>query len=308
LYEAYIVGIFPRNDQLADKWKKWERGQIPEKEFMDELDKALENVVRLQTVTGLTYIHDPQIDWHDIFRPFTHLEGIEAGPLTRYFENNTFYKMPIIKEKVRYPKGFITKYIHRDKLPKGKRWIVSLPGPYTFYKLSQHRDPETGITTITNLISGAMEDLKKEGYRFIVLHEPAIAYHDSLDEALLKKLYAGLVELGIEYRLHLYFGDIRNKIGDIIEVAPHGFSIDLAYTEIESLGNFSVETIVLGAIDAQNTLMEDPDDLVNKIRRFARNHSSRIAVTPNTDLDFLPYQMAEAKVMLLSEVLRRLGE
>jgi len=308
LYEAYIVGIFPRNEQLADKWKKWERGQIAEKEFKSELDEALEKVIKLQTVTGLTYVHDPQIDWHDIFRPFTDLKGIKAGPLTRYFENNTFYKMPIIKEKVKYPKGFITNYTHQDKLPKGKKWIASLPGPYTFYKLSIHKDPETGKATITNIISGAIEDLKNEGYKFIILHEPAIAYYDTIDWELVKQLYREVMKLGIEYRIHLYFGDIRNKIGDLVEVSPHGFSIDVTYTELNSLGNFNVETIVLGAIDAQNTLMENPDDLINKIKRFSKNHDTKIAITPNTDLEYLPYQIAEAKVMLLSEVFRRLRE
>lgn len=309
MYEAYIVGIFPRNDELADTWKKWERNQIIREEFQAKLDEALEMVVRLQRVSGLTYIHDPQIDWHDIFRPFTELENISAGPLTRYFENNTFYRMPQIKDTVKYERGFITKYIHRDKLPKGKRWIVSLPGPYTFYRLSHHKENKKAVKSITNLLTGAMEDLRNEGYNFIVLHEPALAYYSDIDWTLVNQLYRKIMELDIEYRVQLYFGDISSKIGDLVTIAPHGFSIDLTYTNIKKLNRFTVDTIVLGIIDAQNTLMENPDELTTLVKRFTeRSHGPKIALTPNTDLDYLPYQIAEAKVMLLSEVLRRLGE
>ena len=308
MFEGYIVGIFPRNDILIDTWKKWERGKVSEKIFREELDKALEKIVKIQDIAGLSYIHDPQIDWHDMFRPFTYLENIVAGPLTRFFENNTFYKMPIIKDVVGYEKGFIIQYTHKDKLPKGKKWVISLPGPYTFYRLSEFKDMEIGRKSILNMLTGAMEDLVGEGYGFIVLHEPALAYYDDIDWRLVNEFYTALKELDIEYRVQLYFGDIKDKAKYVMEIAPHGFSVDTTFTSLDEIKNLNLDRVMLGVIDAQNTLMENPDDLANMIRRFVDESGFKeVAITPNTDLDYLPYEVAEAKLMLLSEVLRRLG-
>lgn len=308
MYEGYMMGIFPRNDSLIDTWKKWERGAVDEDGFREVLDKALEDVVRNQVVVGLSYVHDPQIDWHDMFRPFTMLENISAGPLTRFFENNTFYRKPIIKDLVEYETGFINNYVHRDKMPKGRKWIVTLPGPYTFYRLSEYRDDEVGRRSILNMVRGAVEDLIGEGYEFIVLAEPALAYYQDVDWEIVGEFYTPLKETGLKYRVHLYFGDVKDRINHLKEIAPYGFSIDMSYTSLEGLEALNLDTLVLGVVDAQNTLMERVDDTVNRIRSLEKKLSCKnIAVTNNTDFDYLPYDMAEAKLMLLSEVLRRLG-
>jgi|Deesub1362A_J573_1020465.scaffolds.fasta_scaffold00008_145 5-methyltetrahydropteroyltriglutamate--homocysteine methyltransferase len=308
MYEGYIVGIFPRNDSLIDTWKKWERGTVDDGVFREVLDEALDYVVRNQVVVGLSYVHDPQIDWHDMFRPFTELENVSAGPLTRFFENNTFFRKPVIRDVVEYEKGFINSYVHRDKMPKGRRWIVTLPGPYTFYRLSEYRDGDTGRKSIVNMVSGAMDDLLREGYEFIVLAEPALAYYSDVDWDIVSGFYKPLRETGLKYRIHLYFGDVKDRISRLMEIAPYGFSIDTSYTSLEELEGLDLDTLVLGVVDAQNTLMENVDDTVNKIRSLREKLGCRnIAITNNTDFDYLPYEVAEAKLMLLSEVLRRLG-
>ena len=309
MYEGYITGIFPRSDRLIEAWKRWEKGDIDDEDFKGILDKALEDVVKIQVVTKLTYIHDPQIDWHDMFRPFTDLDNISAGPLTRFFENNTFYRKPVIRDLVEYEKGFIAGYIHRDKMPKGRRWIITLPGPYTFYRLPEYMDKDTGIKSILNMIVGAMEDLTSEGYEFIVLAEPALAYYSDIDWSIVKEFYTFIRDSGYRYRIHLYFGDAKNKVNYLEEIAPYGFSVDTSYTALEELANISIDTLVLGMIDAQNTLMEKIDDTVNRIRVFKEmSVCENIAIANNADFDYLPYERAEAKLMLLSEVLRRLGE
>ena len=308
MYEGYMIGIFPRNDILIDVWKKWERNLVDEDEFKMALDKALEDVVRNQVVIGMSYIHDPQIDWHDMFRPFTELDNIRAGPLIRFFENNTFYRKPVIEDVVEYEEGFITRYIHRDKMPKGRKWIITLPGPYTFYMLSEYKDDRVAVKSIQNIIIGALEDLASEGYEFTVLAEPALAYYRDVDWSIVDELYTPIMDTGFRYRIHLYFGDVKNRVDRLRNIAVDGFSIDVSYTALEELTGLNIETIVLGAVDAQNTLMENIDDTVNRIKVFSeKNECKVIAVSNNTDFDYLPYERAEAKLMLLSEVLRRLG-
>lgn len=307
MFEAYIVGIFPRNDYLASVWKRWERGDIPQEVLINVIDESIEKVVELQISNGLTYIHDPLIDWHDILRPFTDIEGIKVGPITRFFENNTFYKKPIIGGEVKYEEGHILSYIHSDKLPKGRRWIISLPGPYTFYVLSEAKDAGEAVDSISRVISGAAEDLLNEGYEFINFLEPALAYYNDIDWEKVYRLYREVHDLGIRYRIHLFFGDIGEKIRYISKICVNGFSIDASYTNIFDINTLNTDTIVLGIIDAQNTLLEDPDDIASKVNKFVEQHNvETVAITPNTDLDYLPYDYAVKKVGILGDVLRRL--
>ncbi len=309
MIEGYIAGLYPRNDKLADIWKKWERRDVSDKEFEDVLIESLKEVVNIQETAKLTYIHDPQIDWHDIFRPFTELEDIVAGPLTRFFENNTFYRKPIIKGMVKYNERILSKYSHADLLPHERKWIISLPGPYTFYTLSDYKDNVIAEKSIINILSGALEDTLSLGYDMVIFHEPAIAYYNDINWSLVKRFYRIFLDEGINYRIHLYFGDISTKIGKLIEIAPYGFSIDMSYTLLDNIEFLPSDNIVLGVVDAQNTLMEDPVKTTNMIKKFVRHMKfEHVWLTPNTDLDYLPYDIAYSKVMLLSNILEKVRE
>ncbi len=307
-YEFYITGIFPRDDRLISIWKMWEWGKATGKDLEDEIRREAKEVIDLQVRADLTYIHNPHINWHDLFRPFTKLENIREGPLTRFFENNTFYRKPIIVDKQSYKPGLLDEYMFTDLMPKGRDWIYTLPGLYTFYKLSEFRDRGTAIDTIQNVILGAMEDLRSNGFRVIILHEPSIAYEgEYVDTKTVKDLYKPLIESGFEYWLHLYFGDVNPVIGLLCDIAQYGFSVDLSYTPIEILDRIPVDRLSLGIIDAQNSLLEDVEDLVKTIRGFnARVKFKNIGVCPNTDLDYLPYNIARAKIMVLAHLARRL--
>ncbi len=309
MYQAYIVGIFPRNDNLAYKWKLYERGELGEDEFLETLRESQEEVIRVQLEAGLSHIHDPYIDWHDIFRPFTDLEEIDIGPITRYFENNTFYKKPVIRGRVRYPDGFILNYLHKDLMPRDRDWVASLPGPYTFLRLSMYKNLDDAKASINNILIGSALDMADAGYKVITFHEPCLAYYNDIDWGLVQELYRAFDEYGIDIRIHLYFGDVKNKIDNLTNLPISSFSLDTSYTDITSINNLDKNVVVLGVLDSQNTLIEDPTHLIKSINIFKDNNSvDTIALTPNTDLDFLTFDYAVKKVRLLGEIYRRLGQ
>ena len=54
---------------------------------------------KMMRVNKVDYYTDPLFNWQDIFRPLVaSIDGISLGPLTRYFETNTFYRKPIVNE------------------------------------------------------------------------------------------------------------------------------------------------------------------------------------------------------------------
>lgn len=308
MIEGYIIGIFPRDDVLIDIWKKWERKLVLKEDFKETLDRSIEKIIDIQLNAKLSYIHDPQIDWQDMFRPFTYLNNLTAGPLTRFFENNILYRKPVIKDFVKYRNGLIADFTHEDKMVRGKTWLLSLPGPYTFFMLSDHYNNDIAEKSIVNILSKASEEAVSLGYGIIVFHEPAIAYYNDVDWNLIRRFYRFFLDTGFEYRIHLYFGDIVPKIGGIIDIAPYGFSIDTSYTLLDNISYIPTDNIILGIIDSQNTLMEDPDQIYLTTKKFINKFRVKnISLTPNTDLGYLPFEIAKSKVMLLSNILEKVG-
>ena len=95
MIDYWIAGIYPRNETLIESTRLYD------KTLRKQFNKEKTRLLRIQSKNKFNYITDPLIDWDDNIRPFTdNLKGIEKGPLTRYYENNTFYRQPIITNKI----------------------------------------------------------------------------------------------------------------------------------------------------------------------------------------------------------------
>jgi len=303
--EGYIAGILPRNDGLIKIWKMYEAGRVTEDVFRDVLDKSIEDIISIQVENGFTYIHAPQIDWHDYFRIFAELDGIKAGPLTRYFENNTFYRKPIFEEFPKYREGLIADKTHIRYIPRDVKPILSLPGPYTFLRLSLFKNGVDPVKAVSTLMYNALKEALSIGYSKVILHEPSIAYEDDPDKDLLVSLYSELKDFQSNIRVHTYFGDVEKKSDILNELDVEGYSIDLQYTSVESVG-CSDKLVIFGVIDAQNTLIEDIEYIYSQVSGYRERCKGDIAISNNTDLDFLPFTVAIDKINLLGNLLKRL--
>ena len=286
MHEAFPVGIFPRSERLIRTWKAYERGEVDEEELNRVYIEHLHQVYRAMVDAGVSYTHDPQSNWHDIFRPFTKMPGVEAGPVTRWYENNTFYRMPIIKEP-RFSPEVMDGYLGRQV---EKFDLISLPGPYTMARLSRL---ETGAEEVSNLIYRAVNYVLGKGYRKVFLHEPETVYRE-LDARLLEKLYKPFKDLDIV--IHTYFGDV-SKICRILDSLGIDYTTDLMETPLEKVRE--CKSRILGAVDGANTLLEDPGELVQKIRSVV---GEEFTVINNVDLDFLPYSYAIEKLRVLGRI------
>jgi len=284
--EAFPVGIFPRSDRLVKTWKAYERGEVEEEELNRVYIEHLHQVYREMVDAGVSYTHDPQSNWHDIFRPFTKMPGVEAGPVTRWYENNTFYRMPIIKEPRFSPDvmdGYLGRQVERFDL-------ISLPGPYTMARLSKL---EATADEVSSLIYKAVNYVLGKGYRMVFLHEPEAVYRE-LDTRLLEKVYRPFKDM--EVVIHTYFGD-ASKACRALESLGIGYTVDLMETPLEALGGCGSR--ILGAVDGANTLLEDPGELVSRLRQAV---GEDFTVINNVDLDFLPYSYAVEKLRILGRI------
>lgn len=304
-FKAYLTGILPRDDYSIDIFKKFEWKLIDEKTYRETVNKLVLRWVDLQVNLHMDYIHDPQVDWPDIFRFYSEIDGIVAGPLTRYFENNYFYRKLIITEKVNYINGILAEYSHHELLPSEHPWKITIPGPYTMYRLSEsYLDKEETIEIIGKLVAGSVLEAFKLGYSLVDLHEPSLVYDDEVDEELVLKLYMHVKKLGLPYHIHTFFGSAYRKLSILLKLNTP-FSIDI-FEGIDDV-RLPVEEIIVGLINSQNTLLEKFHHIKNYMKFIINNSlAETIYLSTNCDLDFLPFNVAINKVMLLNEFKRRL--
>ena len=116
---TYVTGALPRTQELIAKTRLYDRGRLSEEELENSFLEATKRVIGIQEAANLTYVGDGMLRWQDLLRPFSEgLQGVEPGPLLRWFNNNTFFKAPIIKSDLKIKPSITNQQI--DLLPSGK--------------------------------------------------------------------------------------------------------------------------------------------------------------------------------------------
>jgi 5-methyltetrahydropteroyltriglutamate--homocysteine methyltransferase len=302
---AQITGIFARPKNLIQATRDFDRRRLTDQELEQVRQAAVKEIIALQE--GFEYVTDGNLLWQDLFRPFTKGVGIVAGPLTRFFETNTFFRRPIILQPLKFRPREIDKFFYFELLPHNRK--VILPGPFTFLHLSENRYYKKDfIIAIAKMLKGVVRHLVQKGVMAIQFSEPYIAYFGkNLTKHKLanaKRAYQIIAEGKgkAEIILATYFGDF-SPVTQLLEFPVDSIVIDLTSTSVKNLRFKTTKKIGLGCIDATNSLLENPKvtiKLVNDL--IKRLKLKRFFICPNCDLDFLPYSVAEKKTAILRAV------
>lgn len=307
--EAHLTGAFPRSEALVELTRAAARGKVSENELEDGFRKEVLQLVMLQTEAEIDSVVDGQLNWQDLFRPFSEiLTGIRPGSLTRWFDNNTFYRKPTIVEKVRYGGGSLDRYFRHNLLPKDRPRRAVLPGPYTFALLSQniaYQSFEDLIDDLAHALRDVATKLKIAGYQYLQFNDPSICVSEPSQDQLaaVRQAYEVLAK-GMDAKtvLHTYFGDAGSIIEFALDLPTDSIGIDFYATSVDSLSEHDfTKELECGCLDARNSLLETPDGLKKLIVRIQDAVRPKgISVATNCDLDFLPYGVAARKLNLLA--------
>jgi len=311
-----ISGCLPRPPRLISETRKYDRSRINEEELEAAYRTYTKEVIDYQVEQGLTYINDGYLRRQDLLRPFTtKLKGVETGQLYRWFNNNTFYRIPLIKGKLEGKAPFNETYL--DLLPKAEYKAV-LPAPYTFVKLAKNEYYESDadfLQDIAEIINAEIKALEKQGYTYIQLSDPALVYHKTAPSKNEISSIAAAIEIatsGVKARtgLQTYFGNIEPVLADVLDWKVDDIGIDYYETDADAVKEYSFKGgVSLGLVDARNTLKEDSDELVSICNEVidASNPVSLMVAT-NCDLDFLTWEEAQYKIETVAKVAKQLKE
>ena len=314
MISAQLTGIFPRSRKLVETTRNYDKGLIDMESLRERIREDAMEVIQLQRDCGLGCLLDGMFLWQDIFRPFTEsLEGMSPGPLVRWFDNNTFFRRPIIESMNELVSGeYLGDYILEDLLPENTCRKVVLPGPYTFARLSSRGADRETILFLAEVLANSAAYLEKHGFSVVQFNEPAMVYYRIGKEELQNSREAYEVlrgKLNARVILHTYFGDAAPILHELLDFPVDYVGIDFFATEYREIKDFSWDRGMLcGCFDARNSYIE-PVEMVEKlIEEIRANPAPRdLIIAPNCDLEFLPRDVAMQKVRRIGEVLSNLG-
>jgi len=308
----HLTGNFPRPEPLIEVTRQLDRGRSSESEVQGHLDHSVNELLELQMSNKLDILVDGQLNWQDLFRPFIDLlAGLKPGTLTRWFDNNTFYRRPIVVDRVKRAEMPLTKYYRHDLIPEGRGKAI-MPGPYTFAKLSENAAYSSFADLVDDLahsLASISRELTSSGYRFLQLNEPSLCTATIEELEIARRGFDILSKSSPRIMLQTYFGSVSHIKDKLVDFPVDCIGVDLYANDLSIFENGSVTTdISCGCIDGRNSLVEPVDrtvELVTKMIDAVAPH--QVYVGPNCDLEFLPYVVAAKKVQLLGAVRRSLN-
>ena len=319
---CYLTGILPRPEGLIETTRAYERGRISREELENAFEKATKEVIKVQLSAGLSYVIDGMLKWQDLLRPFTeNLNGVSVGSLARWFNNNTFYRKPIICSEISCEKSIVKEITYIEFLPKNIPWKAILPAPYTFAQLAEnqhYRDKNELMFDYAKILNKEVTELADIGFQHIQLSDPALVYQPTSksifkDELVIVKEALEVAVKGVSAKtcLQTFFGDFTRVLPEALEFPVDYLGIDLYETRVETLEQYDFDkSVALGIIDGRSSLIENPSGLAKLTKKIVKTiYSSdfkEMFVCPNCDLEFLPWKRAKEKIKTLGVLARQL--
>jgi 5-methyltetrahydropteroyltriglutamate--homocysteine methyltransferase len=306
--ETHLVGTFPRSEKLVAATRAAVRGNLAQSEVDRILDADAQSLILLQQRSGIGIFTDGQLNWQDLFRPFSQIfKGIEVGGLARWFDNNTFYRKPLITDKVRFTGDGLKQYFRVELLPETSLKAAILPGPLTFALLAENKAYQSLENLVDDLAHSMKEvvgALRKMGYEYFQFSEPSICSRNRTKNEFDVAQHAFETCANGNTAIQTYFGDASHVIDRLLEFPVESIGVDLYSTPVEPLADHDFDKILgCGCIDGRNSLLESPSELKDIVLGIRNSvEPAGIHLTPNCDLEFLPHPVAEKKVALLGEI------
>lgn len=277
--KKFVYGIYPRNDRLRFSIGKYEKGLMNAEELQRIIIEEKEDFYRMMKEEGIDYFTDPLFNWHDIFRPISgSIKGMTIGPLTRFFETNTFYRKPLIKEINSLNDIFNSREIDEYELPypaysliDSVNYVLFLPGLGTFFKLSE--SSLAWDTFSKKMMDIYDEIIKKSGAKIIFFYEEVpidLAIYESFKEKIILKIPSNID---------------KKQLGHISAfslIGPDPYLIS---------NNCDIPGVPL--FKSKTTLIEK--GILDALKSYSADFPE-ILLTHDDYLDFLPRKIADIKV------------
>jgi len=313
-----VVGNYPKISldknapNLRNALNLKDQGKITPEKLEEIFQETIKRVIREQEDAGVDIVSDGQIRWDDLVTPVAKsINGVEIGGLIRFFDNNVYYRRPIIKSKVSFKNYSTVDQFKFAQAHATKSVKAVLPGPFTLAKLSldQHYNNIDKLTLdLAEILNQEAKELEKTGAKFIQLDEPSLCYNPEKIELAVKAIEKTFDKINSKKILYFYFGSVKSLFPRILSAPIDVIGVDVV-SKPENLDvildNDFKQELILGVLDARNTKIESEEELFSLFDRVTNKiRPEKIYISPSCGLEFLPHEAAVKKLKRMAEAVK----
>lgn len=317
---ASTPGLFPLPDpaktELSDL-KGHQKGDLVDGEERSDVsavyDRVRTELIERQQAAGLDRIVEGQSRWDDMLaHPLTVHNNVETGGIVRYYDNNNFYREPVVTGELT-ESGDMAADLASAGDVEGLQAVV--PGPYSLAELAtdeQYGDDAAFLDAVAEFLAGEIESFPPVETLFVL--EPSLVEtppEDGRDATVSEAIDTVAGAIDTDVVVHTYFGALPEKVhAHLLDADIDAVGYDLVTDHEDSLYNINEygtkDDIALGIVDGQNTRVEDVSTLSERIEWVQENTPGAdfetVYATPNTGLFYLPVNRFEQKLDALGAV------
>ncbi len=316
---ATTPGLFPLPDWAKDELSDLKGHQKTDlisgdegAEITDAYDRARSEVVSLQTDAGLDRISEGQLRWDDMLaHPLAVHENVETRGIVRYYDNNNFYREPVVTGDLTTGGDVAAELDAATELVDSGLQAV-LPGPYSLADLAtdEHYGDETEFgEAVADFLVREVEQFPDVETLFLL--EPSLVENppeDGEDERASEAIDAIASATDAEVVAHTYWGSIPEKTyAHLMDADVDAIGFDLVADHDKNVYNVqeygTKDDVALGLVDGQNTRVESPETIRDRVDWFEQQTNTAydtVYATTNTETFYLPVNKFEDKLQSLA--------
>ncbi|WP_312908545.1 5-methyltetrahydropteroyltriglutamate--homocysteine methyltransferase [Natronosalvus caseinilyticus] len=277
-------------------------------------DEARAEVVETQVEAGLDLISEGQLRWDDMLaHPLTVHDAVDTGGIVRYYDNNNFYRDPVVTDELGFS-GDVAGELEAAAALTDEPHQAVLPGPYSLFDLAtddHYGDEETFLSAVADFLAGEVEAFPAHETLFLL--EPSLvenAPSDGLDERASEAVDTVASATDAEVIVQPFYGALEEKVyAHLLDADFDAIGFDFVTEQEQNLYNLqeygATDDVSLGLADGQNTLLEEPEAIRERadwvFDQIPVTDFETTYLTTNTETFYLPYAKFEAKLEALAE-------
>ncbi len=321
---ATTPGLYPLPDGAKDDLSDLKGHQKEDLVDGDESEEVREvyrrarnEEVETQETAGLDRIVGSQLRWDDMLaHPLAVHDAVETRGLVRYYDNNNFYRDPVVTGDLSADGDVAADLRALADLSAGPLQAV-LPGPYSLSQLAtdeHYGDEGEFLAAVGEFLAGEAGEFPEVETLFLL--EPSLVTDppgEGQDERASEAIDRVASSVDADVVAHTYWGALDERVhAHLLDASIDAVGYDFVSAPddnrylIDEYG--TRDDVALGLVNGQNTLLEEPEAVADRIAWVQQNvygDFERAYVTSNTPLFYLPYSKFEAKLSVLAEAVER---
>jgi len=330
---ATTTGLYPLPDSAKERLSDLKGNQKEDlidgsesAEVTAVYDEVREDLIERQQAAGLDRIVEGQARWDDMLaHPLAVHDHVDTRGIVRYYDNNNFYREPVVTGELTADGDVATDLDSAAALADDGLQAV-LPGPYSLADLATdefYADPSTFLSAVGSFLAGEAREFPE--VETLCLLEPSLvenppranAPEDGADsfsdgvagEDVTEALDAVAAAIDAEILVYPFWGALDEKThAHVLDADIDALGYDLVSEADANVYNVqeygTTDDVVLGLVDGQNTAVESPQTVRDRIDWFTGQTPSEeyqtVYAVPNTELYYLPENKFEAKLDALA--------